>query len=46
MFMPNSSCGRWVRMLAVLLSMLPISLVSLLIILSSFLMFGLENGTT
>ena len=43
--MPNSSCGRCVRMLAVLLGMLHISLVSLLIILSNFLMSGLENGT-
>ena len=43
--MPNSSCGSWVRMLAVLLGMLHISLVSLLIILSSFLISSLENGT-
>ena len=33
-------------MLAVLLGMLQISLVSLLIFLSSFLMSGLEKGTT
>ena len=43
--MPNYSCGRCVRMFGVLLGMLQISLVSLLIILSSFLMSDLENGT-
>ena len=43
--MPKFSCGRWVNMLAVLVGMLQIFLVSLLIILSSFLMSGLENGT-
>ena len=43
--MPKFSCGRCVSMLAVLLGMLQISLVSLLIILSSFIISGLENGT-
>ena len=42
--MPKSSLGRWVSMFVVLLGRLHISLVSLLRILSSFLMFGLENG--
>ena len=44
--MPKISWGRWVRILVVLLGMLQISLVSLLMILSSFLMSGLENETT
>ena len=43
MFMPNSSCVMCVRMLAMILGMLHISLVSLLIIPSIFLMSGLEN---
>ena len=43
--MPKFSWGRCVRILAVLLGMLHVSLVSLLIILSSFLMSGLRNGT-
>ena len=41
--MPKFSCEKWVRMLAVLLVILQISLVSLLMILSSFLMSGLDN---
>lgn len=45
MSMPNSSCWRCVRILAVLLGMLRISLASLLIILSRFSMSDLENGT-
>lgn len=44
--MPMFPWGRWVRISAVLLGILKISLVSLLMILSSFLMSGLENGTT
>ena len=43
--MPKLSCGRCVRMLAVLLGILHISLVSRLITLSSFMMSGLEKGT-
>jgi hypothetical protein len=35
-----------VRLLAELLGMLHISLIIMLIILSNFLIFGLENGTT
>ena len=44
--MPMFPWGRWVRILDVLLGILKLSLVSLLMILSSFLMSGLENGTT
>ena len=43
--MPKFSCGRWVSMLAVLLGVLHIFLVSLLMILSNFLMSGLEKMT-
>ena len=43
--MPKFSWERWVRMLAVLLGILHVSLVILLIILSSFLMSGFEKGT-
>ena len=43
--MPKFSCVRCVRMLVELLGMLHISLVSLPIILSNFVMSGLENGT-
>ena len=43
MLMPKSSLGRWVSMFVVLWGRLHISLVSLLRILSSFLMSGLEN---
>ena len=39
------SCGRCVRILAVLLGILHISLVSLPMTLSSFMMSGLEKGT-
>ena len=42
--MPKSSLERWVRMFVILLVRLHIFLVSLMRILSSFLMFGLENG--
>ena len=45
MLMPKSSLERWVRMFAILLGRLQISLVSLLRILLSFRMSGLENGT-
>jgi hypothetical protein len=45
MSIPNSSCGKCVRMFVVLLGILHIYLVSLLGILSSFLMSSLENGT-
>ena len=45
MLIPNSSLGRWVSMLVVFWGRLHISLVSLLRILSSFLMSGLENET-
>lgn len=45
-FMPKSLCERRVRILAVLLGRLQISLVNLLNNLSNFLMFGLEKGTT
>ena len=44
-FIPKFSWGRYVRILAVLLGMLQASLVILLIILSNFLMSGLEKGT-
>ena len=44
--MLKSSLERWVSMFVVLLGRLQISLVSLLRILFSFFMFGLENGTT
>ena len=44
-FILKLSCGRWVRMLAVLLGMLHISLVSLPKTLSSFMMSGLEKET-
>ena len=40
MCIPKFSWGRCVRMLVILLGVLHISLVSLLIILSSFLMLG------
>ena len=43
--MPKYSCGRWVRMLAVLLDMLHNFLVNLPMILSSFMISGFEKGT-
>ena len=43
--MPEFLLGRCVSMLAVLLDILHFSLVSLLIILSTFLISGLENMT-
>ena len=43
--MPKFSCVRCVRILAVLFGMRQVSFVILLIILSSFLMSGFENGT-
>ena len=39
------SCGRCVRILVMFLDILHISFVSLLIILTSFSMLGLENGS-
>ena len=44
-FIPKFSWGRCVRILVVLLGMLQASLVILLIILSDFLMSGLEKET-
>jgi hypothetical protein len=43
--MPKFSCGKCVRILAVLFGMLQVSFVILLIILSSFLISGFEKGT-
>lgn len=43
--MPKSSCDGWVRILDVLLGRLHIFLMSLLMILSSFLMYGFEKMT-
>ena len=44
-FMLKFSCGRCMSILAVFLGMLQIFLISSPIIMSSFMMFGLENGT-
>ena len=43
--MPKCSCGRCVRILAMLLGMLHISLVSRPMTLSSFMISGFEKGT-